>query len=332
MSAVTNGWGSDHVAPQPGRLLIGLYPARYRAAHGEDIAAVFADATEGQSRRAVLRERRDLATHALRLRLRIGPTDPAGRVLAGAAPVALALAAGVALYFLLPELREMVYRIRHPHPGLGLGHALLNAGIELAFTAPWLIALVLAVLGRWRAARIAGAVATLLGLGVMALFMQFHYMAGEMAGTALVGALVLLAPADLVDVTQRGRWEMVGIALGAGLPMIAVTEFWYELYWGTSLSLAGLLPIWLSVVTAAALLGRLSARRPDRLLAFGVGLGVLPWLMPFAVAVIVYGAVPLPTLLRYGGAYLAPFGAAVALAGLVHLARRVRTTEPSDPA
>ncbi|KQV20090.1 MULTISPECIES: hypothetical protein [unclassified Kitasatospora] len=327
MSAVTNGWGSDHVAPKPGRLLIGLYPARYRAAHGEDIAAVFADATEGQSRRAVLRERRDLASHALRLRLRIGPTDPAGRVLAGAAPVALALAAGCALAFLLPNLRPMVHEIRYPIRGLGLRNALMSAVFILAYTAPWPVALAFAVLGRWRAARIAGVVATLLTLAVYATNgLAFAWVIGEMAATAAVGAVVLLAPSGLVDVTQRGRWEMAGIALAIGLPLGLGRQFGIDLSWRFDL-----LPVWLSVVTAAVLLGRLSARRPDRLLAFGVGLGVVPWMMPFAAAVL-HGAVRMPTLLRYGGAFLAPLGAAVALAGVVHLARRVRATEPSDPA
>ncbi|GAA1194221.1 hypothetical protein F4556_001601 [Kitasatospora gansuensis] len=332
MTDLTSAWTGSHAAPQPGRLLLGLYPARYRAAHGEDIAAVFADATEGQPRRAVLRERRDLATHALRLRLRIGPTDPAGRVLAGAAPVALALAAGFALYFLLPELREMVHRLRYPFPNLGLRYAIVSAVFLVTTTAPWLLALGLALLGRWRAARITVVVSTLLSIGVSSVFEpQSVWVLGEMAGTALVGALMLLAPAGLVDVTQRGRWEMTGLALGVGLPMIALSQYGAGLFVGTSTSVFALLPLWLSVVTAVVLAARLSGRRPDRLLALGVGLGVVPWLLRFVVGVFAESDYQRMAL-GYLGASLASLGAAVALAGVVHLVRRGRATEPSDPA
>ncbi|MFC9324623.1 hypothetical protein [Kitasatospora sp. NPDC057015] len=320
---------TDHADPRTVRLLVALYPARYRAAHGEDICATFAEATAGRPRSAVLRECRDLATHALRLRLRIGPTDPAGRVLAGAAPVALALAAGCAGYFLLPQLRELVHRIRYPYPGLGLGHAVLDATLQTAYTVPWLLALGIAALGRWRSARIAGGAAALLSVGVLALTGLYPYTAGQMATMALVGALVLLAPAGLVDVTRRGRWEMVGLALAVALPMIAVDRYGAQ---HLLLPVLALLPIWLSAVAAPALLGRLSGGRPDRLRAAGVGLGALPWLMPLAAVAAFDRPARLHTLLQYAGACVAPLGAAVAVAGAVHLARRVRTTDPADPA
>lgn len=323
-----NDLTTGHDAPQAGRLLIGLYPARYRAVHGEDIRATFAEATEGRPRRAVLQECRDLATHALRLRLRIGPTDPAGRVLAAAAPVALALAAGCALYLLLPELRELVHRIRYPYPNLGLGYAVRDAVLHVAYTVPWLLALAFAVLGRWRGARITGMAATLPSIAVPALTGPSSYATGQMAAMALVGVLVLLAPAGLVDVTRRGRWEMVALALAVALPMIAVSR--YEAH-HVPLPMTGLLAIWLGTVTAPVLGARLSGGRPDRLRAVGTALGALPWMMPIVIAA-VDGTAHLPTLLRYTGAFLAPFGAAAAVAAAVHLARRARTAEPSDPA
>ncbi|MFD0259547.1 hypothetical protein ACFVH7_14880 [Kitasatospora indigofera] len=325
MDDVTTGAG----APRPGRLLIGLYPARYRSAHGDDICATFAEATEGRPRRAVLREYRDLATHALRLRLRIGPTDPAGRVLAGAAPVALALAAGCALVVLLPELRELVHRIRYPYPNLGLGYAVLAAVFQVALTVPWLLALGIAVTGRWRAARIVGVAAALLGAGVLSLDGLYPYMAGQMAGTALVGTVVLLAPAGLVDVSQRGRWEMAGLVLAVAVPMIAAGRYAAQ---QVPLTMLGLLPIWLGTVTAPVLLSRLSGRRTDRLRAVGVGLGTLPWLMPLVMVAAFDPPVHLRPLLEYAGACAAPLGTALAVAGAVRLARRVRTTGPSDPA
>ncbi len=319
---------TDHDTPQAGRLLIRLYPARYRAAHSEDISATFTEATEGRPRRAVLRESRDLATHALRLRLRIGPTDPAGRVLAAAAPVALSLAAGCALYNLLPELREMVHRIRYPYPNLGLGYAVLDAALHVASTVPWLLALTFAVLGRWRSARPAGVTAALLSIGVLTLTGLDPYTVGQVAGTALVGTLVLLAPAGLVDVTQRGRREMAALTLAVALPMIAFSP--YEARYAP-MPMMGLLLIWLNAVTAPALLSRLSGRRPDRLRAVGTGLGALPWLMPIPTVAAFDGAARPTMLLLYAGACLSPLGAAVAVAGVIRLGRRLRTTHPSDP-
>ncbi|QKW18452.1 hypothetical protein HUT16_04665 [Kitasatospora sp. NA04385] len=318
-------------APQAGRLLMGLYPARYRAAHGADIAAVFAETTGGLPRRAVLRERFDLAAHALRLRLRIGPTDPVGRVLAGAAPVALALAAGRCLFFLLTQLHETAYRLLHPYPNLGRGYAVLGAALLLAGTLPWLLALALTVLGRWRAARITGVLAALTGAGIQwweGVYAMWEV--GFLVGLLLIGVLGLLAPADLVDATARGRWEAAGLALGVGLPMTVVGPQGLTFLDDVDLSVGVLLPAWLCTVTAVALLLRLSGRRPDRLRAAGVALGALPWLSYLAFA-LVDSPGQRTALVEFGGICLAPLGTAVAVAGVVHLVRRARTggTAPS---
>ncbi|MFD9595303.1 hypothetical protein ACFWA9_21480 [Kitasatospora sp. NPDC059973] len=81
------------------------------------------------------------------------------------------------------------------------------------------------------------------------------YSAGQLAGTALVGALVLLAPAALVDITRRGRWEMAALALAVALPAIAADRYTAQYL---PLPMLGLLPIWLGTVTAPALLRRLA--------------------------------------------------------------------------
>ncbi|WP_051732167.1 hypothetical protein [Kitasatospora phosalacinea] len=316
-------------APRAGRLLMNLYPVHYRAAHGEDIAAVFAETTEGLPGRAVLRERFDLAAHALRLRLRIGPTDPAGRVLAGAAPVALAIVAGRCLFFLLPQLHPMVHRLRYPYPNLGLGYAVQGAILLLAGNLPWLLALAFAVTGRWKAARITGALAALVGVGVLwslGVFMLWEV--GPMVSLAAVGALLLLAPSGLVDVTARGRWEAAGLALGIAVPMLAVAHYQIPLLeslflWDGT--------FWLYTATAVVLLLRLSGRRPDVLRAAGVALGPLPWLLPLAFAAL-DGSEPLFLLAQYGGACLVPLGAAAAGAGVVQLVRRARAGRPSPSA
>ncbi|MEU1510384.1 hypothetical protein [Kitasatospora sp. NPDC005748] len=316
---------TGHTAPRAIRLLIGLYPAPYRGAHGDDIHATFTEATQDRTRGALLREYRDLATHALRLRLRIGPTDPAGRVLAQAAPVALALAAGCALYLLLPDL---AYRTQNPQPSPGPRHAVAITVLQLACAAPWLLALGLAVTGRWRAARVTGVAAVLLGGGVQALIGLDRYSAGQPAALALIGALVLLAPAALVDVTRRGRWEMAALALAVALPGIAA-----DLYLAQYLPLPVLavLPIWLGILTAPVLLDRLAGRRRDPLRAAGVVLGTLPWLMPMTTAA-AFDLPRLHLLLEYAGACAAPLGVALAVAGALQLARRVRADDRSGPA
>jgi len=321
-----------HDAPRAGRLLMSLYPARYRAAHGEDIATVFSETIEGLSRRAVFRERFDLATHALRLRLRISPTDPAGRVLAGAAPVALAIAAGRCLFFLLPQLHEMVHRIRYPYPNLGLGSALVGAALLLAGNLPWLLALMFAVAGRWRLARATGALAALIGIGVR-LWDRLYALweVGELVGLAVVGALVLLAPSGLVDVARRGRWEIAGLALGVGLPVIAVRQFGVMSLAGVKMAAVGLLPIWLCAVTAVVLMLRLSGRRPDGLRAVGVVCATLPWLLHLAFAAADSSEKQFLAIL-FAGVCLAPLVGGAAVAGAVHLVRRPRAAGRSNPA
>ncbi|WP_405019875.1 hypothetical protein OHV05_26495 [Kitasatospora sp. NBC_00070] len=324
MSGLTN----DQSTPPPGHRLIRLYPARYRAAHGEDVAATFADTVEGQPARVVRRERRDLVTHALRLRFRIGPTDPAGRVLAGAAPIQLALAAGVALYRALPQFDQLVRGDQVPSPM----RTVLHASFELSCTVPWLLALAFALLGRWRTARLTGwwgsVLSAALAVPVYRSFLD-RYLLGEMAAlTVLACTALVLAPAGLVDVTQRGRRRMVGVALGTGIPMIVFGQYGIDLIPVTGVVS---LPVWMSVVVAVVLLGELSGRRPDPLVAVGVALATVPWVAPYLLGVF-DGWVGPGTALTVGAAWLTPIGAAVAVAGLVRLVRRVRSAEPSDPA
>ncbi|MFF4340667.1 hypothetical protein ACFY00_12100 [Kitasatospora sp. NPDC001540] len=323
---------TTHDVPRAGRLVMRLYPDRYRAAHGQDIAAVLAETTEGLNRREVLREHVDLAAHALRLRLRIGPTDPAGRLLAGAAPLALAIAAGRALAFLPAQSYEAVHRIRHPFPNLGLGQAVLAAVLLLADSLPWLLALAFALAGRWRAARTTGALAALTGIGLQLLEpVDTLWQVYCIVVPAIVGALLLLAPTDLVDTTARGRREAVGLALGIAVPMIAVIRYGIPFLGPLPLSYVSTLTLWQCTVTAVLLLLRLSGRRPDGLRAAGVLLAPLPWLTNLALAV-ADSSQRLSVVVLYGGACLAPAAVAAALAAAAHVGRRARTNEPSRPA
>ncbi|MDH6127444.1 hypothetical protein [Kitasatospora sp. GP82] len=57
-----------------------IHTAKYRAAHGEEITAVFAEAVQYADRRTALREWATLAAHAVRPRTRLSSRDPAGRI------------------------------------------------------------------------------------------------------------------------------------------------------------------------------------------------------------------------------------------------------------
>ncbi|MEV4611025.1 hypothetical protein AB0K43_00285 [Kitasatospora sp. NPDC049258] len=316
---------SERHTPQVGRLLVGLYPARYRELHGEDIAATFAEATEGLGRRELLRERLDLASHALRLRLRIGPTDPAGRVLAGAAPVALAIAVGACLAYLLPGLGEVAdaFAGASARPRW----ALVVAGLFVAFSAPWIVTLLFAALGRWRPARRVAVLAIFVDCALMVVLGQTYGVAGEALRLAVLGALVLLAPPDLVDTGRRGRWEVTAVALLVGLPLAGASQGAAVLIGIPIHSVPALAATWAFVVAAVLLLLHLSARRPDRLRGAGIALGASPWLLQYLPAG------PLSALMiRTGTEFLVLVGGAVILGGLVRLLRRTLGTEPAEPA
>ncbi|MEU9133722.1 hypothetical protein AB0D08_37485, partial [Kitasatospora sp. NPDC048540] len=305
------------------RLLIGLYPARYRELHGEDIAATFAEATEGLSGRAVLRERLDLASHALRLRLRMASTDPAGRMLAGAAPVALALGVGECLYDQVWYLHNVTQALSHmaTRPRL----AAFTSGMYLALVVPWIVALLCAAVGRWKPARraaVLGLLTEAVSWGLV--FGHAWQMYGELARIALLAALVLLAPPDLVDTARRGRWEVTGLALGAGLPLAALATFDATLLGVFWRSVPALLSIWSFAVAAALLLAHLSTRRPDLFRGAGIALGTAPWLVESA---------PWPVPVAWAGtAFVVLIGGAVAVGGVVHLVRRAMGAEPIEPA
>ncbi|WP_330238634.1 hypothetical protein [Streptomyces sp. NBC_00525] len=86
--------------------LLRLYPAGYRRAFGDDIAEAYREAVEGAGRSARLREAGDIMAHALRVRLRLGSAQRAGRLFAAAAPFALAATAAYAAFGLVSMLAD----------------------------------------------------------------------------------------------------------------------------------------------------------------------------------------------------------------------------------
>ncbi|MEU9133889.1 hypothetical protein AB0D08_38390, partial [Kitasatospora sp. NPDC048540] len=302
------------------RLLIGLYPARYRELHGEDIAATFAEATEGLSPRAVLRERLDLASHALRLRLRIASTDPAGRMLAAAAPVALALAAGECLSGLLPSLTALATTSPQTRPRLFAVEVVL---VALVFI-PWIVALLLTTTGRWRRARPVAVLAALIDLGVALVVLGAYDRApGALLRACALAALVLLAPPDLVDTGRRGRWEAGAVALATGVPLAVLMDSRVTLLGWSWYEVPAMVGFWALLVVSLLLLVHLSARRPDRLRGAGIALGPAPWLLEYM------GIGATHWVVAY---FVVLIGGAVAVGGVVHLVRRMLGTEPAEPA
>ncbi|MER5768550.1 hypothetical protein [Streptomyces sp. NPDC001985] len=203
------------------RLLL-LYPAGYRAAYGPEIAGTYREMTAGVSRRDRLREGADLAAHALRVRFGLGSADPLGRLVASAAPFALAAAAVSA----------------------GIRFVRWYAGITASPT-PWRVALrtmdgpellgllslllvcagaIVALTGRW-AAGSAAAVCGLAGTAVLAVVAthpnEYQYRIVVPVAALLTIAVVLACPPDLRP--GPGASAVAGaMAATAWLPAIAV--------------------------------------------------------------------------------------------------------------
>ncbi|MEV0534280.1 hypothetical protein [Kitasatospora sp. NPDC050463] len=276
----------------PTRLpLIGLYPAAYRASHGEEIAAVFAESVQGGDRGTVVREWAALAAHAARLRTRLSSRDPAGRILAGAAPFMLAGGAGLATVHLVMGLFLTV-----PLFELGGSNATATAVVGAVQTAPWILALLCAALGRWGYARVLVLAGTLARIGAFAGY--FVHPAGAFAQYLfllplwlLLAAPILIAPPDAVDQSTRGRTGVTIAALALALPMTALVLRWpwrgagdySEPVFSTGLqTLLDVSSAWPAFVMATAHLVQLAAARPDRLRAAGTALAVLPWTVMLA--------------------------------------------------
>ncbi|MFD8596064.1 hypothetical protein ACFV1L_13770 [Kitasatospora sp. NPDC059646] len=304
--------------------LRGLYPVAYRAAHGEEIAAVLAESVQDADRRTAVREWAVLAAHALRLRTRLSSRDPAGRALAGAAPFVLAGGAALGAVHLVAGF--LLWR-----SGTGVVPALGT----VAQSAPWVAALLGAALGRWAVARAFVLVA------VVAVVVQ---PAGPSLSAdsllqlwAAMGGLVLLAPPDGVDLSRRGRSRAVACSIAAGLPMCGIAAIWLGL-WPEDFANVLFPPsvqvpldastAWPAVVMAFALLLHLGDPRVDRVQAGGVALAVLPWVAMLPPPL--YYNTPLDghDLLRDGAVVLALLAAATAAGVLRRRARLAGAVRP----
>ncbi|MFB6894420.1 hypothetical protein ACFCX4_34530 [Kitasatospora sp. NPDC056327] len=315
--------------------LRGLYPAAYRAAHGEEITAVFAESVRHADRRTTLREWSALAAHALRLRTRLSSRDPGGRLLAGAAPFLLAGGAALnAVHLLTASLTH------GPRAG--------SAPLVLAVvrSVPWLLALLCAAFGRWRPARalVAGGVLTgFLGAAVAQRLPPADVFApstGLLWLWACAGALVLVAPPDAVDLSPRNRARTVAAAIAAALPMSGIATLvigtWPDDYTNiaftplqnTALDVSA---AWPAFVMAFALLLRLGDPATDPLQAYGVTLAVLPWSIVTAPPLYLHLPAGPPHLLLDGAVALGLLATAAATGLLCRRLRRTREAGSLPP-
>ncbi|WP_052433161.1 hypothetical protein [Streptacidiphilus carbonis] len=314
-------------APEP--RLLRLYPARYRNLHGPEIAAVHAQATAGLTGLPLLREHSDLAAHALRLRTRLSSTDPAGRIAAGAAPFALAGAAGLSLLLVVVLAPDIL------SGGLGPGLTALAAVDNL----PWIAALACALTGRWTPARMLSLLATAVKTVLLIIATwpspttwRWLIPLGEGAHvlwfSVALGVLVVLAPPDLVDVARQRNRRVIGAAALLGAPLTVALGYLLGHNVGPGSLSYLLLYCWPGLLPATAVLVLLTRPRPDPLRTVGIGLTALPWAVVFSddSQLTVHHIAAATTLA------CAPLAGAALLAAVVRIARARTVPQPSDPA
>ncbi|MGW2860077.1 hypothetical protein [Streptomyces sp. NPDC001205] len=206
-------------------VLLYLYPAGFRRAFGEEIAASYREAVEGAGRGARIRETADVVAHALRLRLGVGSAHPGGRLFAAAAPFALASAATYAAFNLSAGIADWyVMRAAGTAGGLGPLVTLTDACSLLT-----LIGAVVALAGSYRAGVLC-AVAGALGSSAAFLIQIWPMptgLPGNVVGFLLApvvsAALPLACPPDLRPAPRvRGRAGLLAVVVWAVLLVVAL--------------------------------------------------------------------------------------------------------------
>ncbi|MGQ4485622.1 hypothetical protein ACN6LM_001252 [Streptomyces sp. SAS_281] len=202
--------------------LLRLYPAGYRRAFGEEIAEAYREATEGAGRAARFREAGDIVGHALRMRMRLGSAQRAGRLFAAAAPFALAATAAYAAFGLVSMLGD--WRLS--------GNADFLAPLSYLMTGCDLVTLagaVLALGGRFAAGArcaFAGTLAQELALLVVPLtagVLPPSAAAPYLLAPVAVAALPLACPPDLRPPGRTlGTAARVALLLWTGLTVAAL--------------------------------------------------------------------------------------------------------------
>ncbi|MET8752211.1 hypothetical protein ABZW32_19220 [Streptomyces sp. NPDC004667] len=190
--------------------LIALFPRKYRQAHGEEMASLYALSTERAGSAARFREALDLVAHALRTRLGVTSAHRVGPVIAFALPFLLVTLAGQRVAG-LPDLLRAGGSAGFP------GSWWLAAGVPVALTA----AAVCTVMGRWRSARLL--VAAFAALYVLTRTQTSVPGGGVEPADLLTAAVLLLAlgsPPDLQPLSRSTRFTLGCVAAGAAVVQV----------------------------------------------------------------------------------------------------------------
>uniref|UniRef100_A0AAU3GMS4 Integral membrane protein n=1 Tax=Streptomyces sp. NBC_01401 TaxID=2903854 RepID=A0AAU3GMS4_9ACTN len=227
-----------------------LYPAAYRAAHGQEIVDVHREMTADLPRPARLRADADLAAHALRVRLGLDSASPAGRFFSLAGP--FALAAGAV---------DSGLRLARWYAGLVLSPAPARIQLSAMGGAESLYVLlslvvcvgaVIALTGRWRPG-VGLAVGGLLGTAVQ--WTTDAYLYGD-APLAPVAALLTVAVVVAVPPDGRGDGRLsaaAGTMAAVGwFPVVAVNAGTYTGAFGVTTDY-GAWPLLVLALTGAVL-------------------------------------------------------------------------------
>ncbi|MFE9424499.1 hypothetical protein ACFYNO_16185 [Kitasatospora sp. NPDC006697] len=284
------------------RTAVGLHPAAYRWERGDELEAVFADATEGAGPWATARELVDLAGHGVRLRLGLGSARLPAQLAAVVAPFALGAAVGGGL---APRVGDMAESLREGILGQVLSAEYTNPSNDFLAGQAGLVVLLLAAVAAgfrwWGAARLSallGMVLVFFGeLGVesqssqpwssMWVWQLTHDILLRYGPAALWVLVLLAAPRDLL-----GRWTLRrvsaalaglltgGFLLGTALGVGPVSRLNYatdsQLL---AVALAGVELALVVLAVPAALKGRFGptagalAGAPIAVLAFLLGVG-----------------------------------------------------------
>lgn len=198
------------------RLILRLYPPRYRQDLGEEILAVYRLTAADASRTDRFREAADIAAHAVRMRLGLSSATAAGRLLASAAPYAVGAAAAGCGVHVTRWYASVVASPSPVHLSADTWTALLLASALVVVGA------ITALTGRWHG----GVIAVVAGLsGLAAATVVSGAAFGDPVVTpamALLTALIVLAcPPDLRP-GPRACAAAGATAAVAWLPLVAV--------------------------------------------------------------------------------------------------------------
>ncbi|WP_042377989.1 hypothetical protein [Streptacidiphilus melanogenes] len=198
------------------RAALRAYPRASRAVHGQELAAIYVEATTGAGRITTLREAVDVAGHGLRLRFGLGGRGRVEEIVTRAAPAAAALCATQGVVYVVALAAMLLNPPQFQE--LGTANALM-LGDAAGATAVWVAVVALLLTGRWSAARILGAFGTAAQVPVVlaalpGLEMERAYAVCQALLPSLFVSLLLLAvPRDLAGPLEARDRSAMGWAV-----------------------------------------------------------------------------------------------------------------------